>query len=329
MNSVHAGNLSREKIQQLLTTVGSEPNEDKAQMEAADYDWQQPHYFSSEQLSKLDELTKEAAKEMAEKFAKFCNNDFDITIVSATEHFAAELRSQDESMQTYCLTFGSDQDRQYGLICIPAQTAFIWATQLLGDSESNEDSERELSQLEESLLLDIASALIEAFFSHCENCDVKTGQSLDKKPLPLELQDTDALCKITFQVRKTDQENGSDAYILILCSELEPFVGKTSKAADRTSAADSSKAILEHMQPIKVSIRARLASTVLTFEQIVNLRPNDILLLNKRIDEPLELLVGGRTVFRGWPAKSDGRHAVVIAAETETNKQGSGNPVPF
>jgi flagellar motor switch protein FliM len=320
MNSIHAGNLSREKIQQLLTTVGSEPNEDGTQIEAAEYDWQQPHYFSSEQLSKLDELTKEAAKEMAERFAKFCNNDFDVAIISATEHFAAELRSQDQSMQTYCLTFGSSQDRQYGLICIPAQTAFIWATQLLGDSESSEDSERELSQLEESLLLDIASALIEAFFSHCENCDVKTGQSLDKKPLPLELQDTDAICKITFQVKKTDQENGSDAYILILCNELEPFVGKTSKAADRTSAADSSKAILEHMQEIQVSIRARLASTVLTFEQIVNLRPNDILLLNKRIDEPLELLVDGRTVFRGWPAKSAGRHAVVITAENETNK---------
>jgi flagellar motor switch protein FliM len=320
MNSAHAGNLSREKIQQLLATVGSEPNEDKAQIEAVEYDWQQPHYFNSEQLSKLDEFTKEAAKEMAEKFAKFCNNDFDVAIISTTEHFAAELRSQDQGRQAYYLTFGSNPDRQYGLICIPAQTAFIWATQLLGDSESNEDSQRELSQLEESLLLDISSALIEAFFSHGENCDVKAGQSLDKKSLPLELQDTDALCKIAFQVRKTDQENGSDAYILILCSELEPFVGKTSKAADTTSAADSSKAILEHIQPIQVSIRALLASTVLTFEQVVNLRPGDILLLDKRIDEPLELLIDGRTVFRGWPAKSDGRHAVVIAAENEANK---------
>jgi flagellar motor switch protein FliM len=329
MNSVHTGNLSREKIQKLLATVSSRSNEDKTKIEAVDYDWRQPHYFGSEQLIKLDELTKEAAQEMAERFARFCNNDFNVKIVSATEHFAAELRNQDQSGRAYYLTFGSSQGRQYGLICIPAQTAFIWATQLLGDSESNEDSERDLSQLKESLLLDIASALIEAFFSRCENCDVKPGQSLDKKSLPLEMKDTDALCKITFQVRKTDQENGAEAYILILCSELEPFVGRTSKAADKTSAADNSKVILEHIQPIQVSIRARLASTVLTFEQVLNLRPDDILLLNKRIDEPLELLLDGRTVFYGWPAKSAGRHAVVIAAEAKNTKQALGNPVPF
>ena len=321
MNSANAGNLSREKIQQLLANMSPEPNEDKPQVEAADYDWQQPHYFSSDQHKKLDELTKEAAEEMADKFAKFCNGDFNITIVSLTEHFAAELRTQDESKQTYCLTFGSSQDYQNGLICIPAETAFIWATQLLGDSESSEDSERELSQLEESLLLDIASALVEAFFSHFENCDIQPGLSLYKQPFPLELQDTDALCKIAFQVKKADQESGADAYILILCSELEPFVGKSSATAGKTSTADNSKAILQHIQKIQVSVRAQLASTVLTFEQIVNLRPNDILLLNKRIDEPMELLVDKRTVFHGWPAKSAGQHAVVIAAKNENDKQ--------
>jgi flagellar motor switch protein FliM len=325
MNKAHTASLSREKIQQLLATVRTRPDEDRAQIEAVDYDWRKPHYFSNEQLRKIDELTKVAAKEMAAKFAAFSNSDFDVTIVSVTEHFAAEFRGQGESGKTYYLAFGSNQGHQDGLICIPAQTAFIWATQLLGDSESNPDSERELSQLEQSLLLDIASALVEAFFSPPmadENYDVKTGQSLDKKSFPLELQETDALCKITFQVKKTDREKGTEAYILILCDKLEPFVGKTSKAVDRISAADSSKAILEHIRQVQVSVRARLASTMLTFDQIMNLRPNDILLLNKRIDEPLELLMDGRVVFYGWPAKSAGRYAVVIAAANGADKQG-------
>jgi flagellar motor switch protein FliM len=321
MSNEPANSLSREKIQQLLAAVGSGPKEDTTQMEAADYDWQQPHYFSSEQLKRLDDIAKEAAKEIAEKFAKFCNNQFDVTVVSTTEHFAAQLRSQDLEckQKNYYLPFGSEQDHPFGLVSIPAQTAFIWATQLLGDSESEEDSGRDLSQLEESLLLDIASAILEAFSSPCENCNFQPDTNIVKRPLPLELQGTEALCKITFQVKKTDQENGSEAYILILCDKLEPILGKTIQAVGKTSPEDISKAILDRMQQMTVSVTAQLASTVLTFEEIMNLRPNDILLLDKRIDEPIDLIVDGRAVCHGWPAKSAGQYAVVITADTDTN----------
>ncbi|MHC4543189.1 MAG: FliM/FliN family flagellar motor switch protein [Planctomycetota bacterium] len=323
MSNAPANSLSREKMQQLLAAVGSKPKEDTTQMEAADYDWQQPHYFSSEQLKRLSDLTKEAAKEIAEKFAKFCNNEFDVTVVSTTEHFAAQLRAQDlESKQkNYYLPFGSDRDHPFGLISIPAQTAFIWATQLLGDPESEEDTGRDLSQLEESLLLDIASALLEAFSNTCdyENCNFQPDTSIIKRPLPLELQGTEALCKITLQVKKTDQENGSEAHILMLCDKLRTMLGKTVQAVGKTSPEDISKAILDRMQQMTVSVTAQLASTVITFEELMNLRPNDILLLGKRINEPIDLIVDDRAVCHGWPAKSTGQYAVVITTDTDTN----------
>lgn len=321
MSSAPANDLNREKIQQLLAAVGSGPKEDTSQIEATDYDWRQPHYFSNEQLERLEDLTKEATEEMAEKFAKFCNNDFDVTVVSTTEHFVAELRSRAlEDKRTYNLPFGSDRSHPYGLVGMPAQTAFIWATQLLGDSEPEEDSERDLSQLEESLLLDIASALLEAFSSPCETADFQPDTRIIKKPFPLELQDTEALCRITFQVKKTDQENGSEFYILALCDKLETMLGKTEQALRKTSAEDTSKAILDHIQQISVSVTARLASTVITFEELMNLRPNDIFLLDKRIDEPIDLIVDDRPVCHGWPAKSDGRHAIVITANAKDHQ---------
>jgi len=317
MSTAPANNLSKEKIQQLLAAVGSAPKEDTSQMEVTDYDWRQPHYFNKEQLNKLESLTKEAAKKMAQQFSMFCNNDFEVTVISTTGHFAADLRKKAmEDKQTYNLPFGSDQDHPYGLLCMPAQTAFIWATQLLGDSETQEESGRDLSQLEESLLLDIATALLKAFSDPCQTAGFQTDTSIIKKPLPLDLQDTQALCKITFQVKKTGQENGSEFYILILCEKLEPELGKTVKAAGKTSARDISKAILERIQQIPVSVTARLASTVITFEELMNLRPNDILLLDKRVDEPIDLIVDDRPVCHGWPAKSDGQHAVVITADT-------------
>jgi flagellar motor switch protein FliM len=73
-----------------------------------------------------------------------------------------------------------------------------------------------------------------------------------------------------------------------------------------------SEAILEHLQQTPVSVKAQLACTALTLEEVMSLKPCDVLLLDKAIDEPVELIVEGRTLFHGQPAKSAGRHAVVI-----------------
>jgi len=307
-----ANNLSNEKINQLLSAVGSGPMEDTTDIEATEYNWNQPHYFDRKQLNKLDDFTKKVARAMAVKFVDFCHGEFDVTMVSTTQHFAAELIDQamESGQDDYYLAFGTDREHPCGLISIPTQTAFIWATQLLGDPESEEDSGRDLSQLEESLLLDLLSALIEAFSQKI--WEFQPAKNIVRTLFPLELKGTEELCKITFDVKKTDQEKGSEAYILTLCNELESAVGKAEQATDGFSADDISKAILGHMQQMPVSITAQLASTMLTLEEIMSLEVDDILLLDKKVSEPIELITSGRTALLGRPAKLAGKHAVVI-----------------
>jgi len=307
-----ANNLSNGKINQLLSVVGSGPMEDTTGIKATEYNWNQPHYFDRKQLNKLDDLIKKVARAMTVKFADFCHSEFDVSVVSTMQHFAAELVDQamESGQNDYYLAFGTDQDHPCGLISIPTQTAFIWATQLLGDPESEKNSGRDLSQLEESLLSDLLSALIEAFSQKI--WDFQPAKNIVRGLFPFELEGTEELCKITFDVKKGDQEKGSEAYILILCSELESAVGKAEQTVGEFSADDISKAILGHMQQMPVCITAQLASTVLTLEEIMSLEVGDILLLDKKVNDPIELITSGRTALLGRPAKSAGKHAVVI-----------------
>jgi len=308
-----ANNLSKEKIHQLLIAVGSGQMEDTTGIEATEYNWNQPHYFDTKQLNKLDNFTKKVAKAMTVKFVDFCHSEFDVTVVSTKQHFAAGLVDQamESGQDDYYLAFGTDQDHPCGLISIPTKTAFIWATQLLGDPESEEEnSGKDLPQLEESLLLDLLSALIEAFSQKI--WDFQPAKNIVRRLFPLELKGTEELCKITFDVKKTGQEKNSEAYILILCNKLESVVGKASETIGAFSAEDISKAILGNMQQMPVCITAQLASTVLTLEEIVSLEVGDILLLDRKVNESIELIINSRTSFRGRPSKSAGKHAVVI-----------------
>ena len=307
-------NLSREKIQQLLAAVGSRKTEDDTQIEFTEYDWHQPHYFSNDKLEKLGNFTEKIASAIAEKFAQLYNSDFNVSVTSTTQHFAKELLQQtQESEQNDCyLAFGIHQDHPCGYLNIPGQTAIIWATQLLGDTESEKDSDRVLSELEESLLLDIASAIVEAFTNSNSNYDLLPAKGIVKEQLPLEMQGTEELCKITFGVEKTGSENGSEVHLLIFCDKLAAALEETAQTNSQFSSEDISKAILEHLHKMSLCVTGQLASTHLTFEQIISLMPDDILLLDKKINESIELIIQDRIVFRGRPAKSAGNYAVAI-----------------
>ena len=314
MSGIATKSLSREKIRQLLMAIGSESKEDAVQEDATQYNWQEPHYFNKEQFVKLDNFADAVAAAVAQKFAKLCRSEFNVTISSTTQHYVYEILSQlsDGERRDYYLPFGTDQEHLCGLIGIPGQTAVNWATQLLGDSESEKDPGSDLSSLEETLLLDLASALVEVFSGPDKTLAFQPAQKIVRGQWPLKLGDTEEICKISFDVKNADSEKGSEAYFLILCSELTPVAGKTVRDSGEFSAEDVSKLILGHLQEMPVLITGQLASAVLSFEELMNLQADDILLLDKKVDQPVELIVDGRTVYYGRPAKSAGKYAVTI-----------------
>jgi flagellar motor switch protein FliM len=321
--------MSREKTQQLLMAVGSEPAEDTAQVEATEYNWQEPHYFSNEQLVKLGYFTKSLAGAMAQKFSVFFRSGYNVTVASTTQHYVHEFlgKLSDGEQGDYYIAFGDEKESANGgcgLVGIPEQAAHNWARQLLGDSETEKEPDGDLTQLEESLLLDLVSALLETFSGDNQSFDLHAANSIVKGQWPLEIEGTEELCKITFDVKKADSDNGSEIYLLMLCSMLGPVAGKAEQDSVGFSAEKVSKAILRHLNEMSVLITGQLASTVLTFEEIMDLQQDDILVLDKRIDEPVELIVGDRTFYYGYPAKSAGKYAVTITnmtAEFEDNNE--------
>lgn len=320
MNGSVMNSLSNDKIKQLLMAVGSEPMEE-APVEAKEYNWLEPHYFNSEQLIKLGYFTDAAAEAMAQEFSRFCRSEFNMTVASTTQHYVHKFLStiSDSEQKNYYVPFGADQEPMCGLVGLSEQAALNWAIQLLGDSESEKGPERDLTQLEESLLLDLASTLIELFSDLDESFDFHSAKSLVKEQWPLEMERTKELCKISFNVEKTGSKESFELYFLILCSELGPVAGKTEEDYEEFSAGEVSKRILGHVQEIPLIITGQLASTLLPFEEIMDLQVNDLLLLDKSIDQPMELIVDGRTIFYGHPVKSEGKYAVKITNQAEAS----------
>jgi len=336
-------NPGRARIQQLLAAIGSRQQDDNSKIEAPVYDWHQPHFFSTQQRKDLAGFCERSAAVIAQKFGALCRQNFEVTISSLSEHFAGQFLGQESSgagqtqnPTNYYLPFGLAQSREgkptaeesCGFVSIPPQTALIWTTQLLGDTDSKENAVGPLSELEMSLLFDICSLIVQAL---TETSGGKVGFRVAAdnmcNRLPLALKGEEEFCKISIQVKMPPVSAkpgatgvagggsaGSECHILVLCEKLVPVLGDT-QASTKFSAKDITQAIQSHIETIPVPITAQLASVPVTVEQLMNLAVGDILVLDKKIDDPGGIIVAGKMVCRGRLAKSAGKYAMVV---TET-----------
>ena len=117
-------------------------------------------------------------------------------------------------------------------------------------------------------------------------------------------------------MKQTDTENSTEAYFLIPCSKLEPVSGTTKKEISELSQENMSQMIIEHLKQTSVCVTVQLATVELSFEEMMDLQVNDILLLERKVSDSVELIMDGRTVCYGWPVQSAGKYAVAISSTT-------------
>jgi flagellar motor switch protein FliM len=333
MINASSNSLSRDRIRQLLAAIGSGPMKDVEQIEVTEYDWNQPHCFSLSQLKNLNNFAQKIAEVISGKFAKLYHCNFNVIVSSIAQHYAGGLIDKVLSggKDNYYLAFGSEPQGMFGFVSVSEQTAQVWAKELLGDTAEGNDkktgnsqgnNDEPLSQLEESLLFDIISAVVESLAVSLRQVsssyNAQPAEAVVRGRLPFELNGTEEMCVIVFSIEKavSDAEKKStEVSFIIPCDKLShhwSVVGQSVEADNKLSKDDISKAILEHLQSMPVTVTACLGATMLTCEQIMDLSPSDILLLDKAINEPFELIVEGRAVLRGQPAQSSGCQAAVI-----------------
>jgi flagellar motor switch protein FliM len=311
--SVH--HLSRAKIQRLLTAVGSTTAQAQVQPqpEATEYNWRDPHYFTEDQRNRLAAVMSQVAALLSESFVHFYGTESNVTPVSITQHYAGDLDQQIKLEHSFCLTFGPDAKHPCGFLAVDTETALNWVTLLLGDSQTENDPERRLSALEESLLSDVVVAATEAFLGSLRpQVECTHGANVAKGFPAVSYQSTDEICVIVFAVKSADASKTSQMCFVLPCRTLAGLVGKSVQAAAKTTPEEIERIMMEHLQQMPVTVTAKLSSTWLSFEEALDLGQGDIVLLDKRIDEPLDLIIDNHTIFQGRPARSGGQYAVLI-----------------
>lgn len=311
MPKMTADKLSTEKIQQLLAAVGVRSQEDtSADIDAAEYNWRQCQYFGLAQMQRLSEFSEQVAGGCREAFGRLFNRPFEVSVISATQQFNKELYDPQAESTDYAVGFGASAGDSFGLVLVDRPTAMAWTGQLLGGSSEAEE-ERELSSLEESLLQDIAASVVGAFSGAYTPANLFAAAQTDCGRWPVEWDGDDEVFKITIQAKPQGAEEARQASILVQCRQLDVVAGQDA-APQVLSAQQVRDIVLGHISDIPVAVTAKLGTVKVDLADVLGLEVDDILILDKKVSDPVELLIGSKPFRYGRPAQFEGNYAISI-----------------
>ncbi|MGE5294687.1 MAG: FliM/FliN family flagellar motor switch protein [Solirubrobacterales bacterium] len=305
--------LNKTRIRRLLAAMGTVSAPEPPAANVIPYDWRDPHYLNADQFNRLAAVMSQTAARMAGVLARFFSHEFDVSPTAVSQHFAGDLHRVFEPNDGYSQTFGPDKGPSCGFFAVSSQATTDWVSRLLGDAGAGGDSHRSLSALEESLLSDLVTAVLDAFLDPLRSHESLKGDGRLSKGQPsVRFEPTEEICRIAFQIKEAGKDQAFDLTFVVPCSKLAPLVGKTSATASRLTPQELSQALMAHIHQMPVNVTARLATIDVSLPEILELGCGDVLLLGKPIDAMIELAVEGCVLFRGRPANSSGQHAIYI-----------------
>ncbi|MEM6468471.1 MAG: FliM/FliN family flagellar motor switch protein [Planctomycetota bacterium] len=186
----------------------------------------------------------------------------------------------------------------------------VIATDLLGQSELDENGPSELTPVETDLVHFFIERLAESL-----------GEGwMGDNELPIEIG------QLSKDARKLRLFRGSD-FVTNIAMEIECRVGtaklnwlvpksKFAALLDHTvenRAEHASSPPKEMVAKLPVEVVTLLGSARISMADLPNLKPGQLLLLDQRIDDPLTATVDGAETFECWPGRMGNQQAVQVA----------------
>jgi flagellar motor switch protein FliM len=318
-NTIGDKSLTREKLRQLITAAKQHVTGEEAKVDSTEYDWQEPHHFSSEQLAGLESFSKRFEDRIATALDGLCQVQFEVTAGSVTQEFTKSMAEKitQEMADNYFLPFMTDRDRDGGFITISIETAAAIVGHVLRDSNVTVSEDKKLSELEESILTDALGTLVEAISTEFEQSGCSSlhkSSQFVKGQWPFATVGIEDLTSIDFGIKHKDSEH--QVKLTIFSYLVEPALGMKSGPEPEVSNEKTSSAIMQTAHKVPIEVTAELCSAAMTLNDIMSLSAGDVLLLEQKVRDPLKVLFNGREGFTGYPAQSSGKYAVVIAPIT-------------
>ena len=319
--------LSQNQIDELLNKMRS-GDVQKVQIEPKqkikEYDFSSPKKFTKDQLKSLNNLYENYSRMLSSYFTSILRSSCEVTISQIEEQRYYEFTNAlPDSTLIGIFTF-LPEESLYGettmMIEFSTTFGYLLVDRLMGGSGESVALERDYTEIEHSLLNLVMEKITfylqeawSSFFSLKTNfLTIETNGRFVQTFAP-----QDVVVIITFDIE--DENGGTSANICMPAENLEDLINSFSvkynhstKKQDALREKQKRERLLEYLKQSELNLEAHLDDCYMSMGEIAHLQPNDVIFLNKKIDEDITVSVEGIPCYRARLGELDSKMALKI-----------------
>jgi flagellar motor switch protein FliM len=304
--------LSQEEIDALLSTVSDEGIQEE-QLEEIDftpkkvsvYDFRRPDRVSKEQLRSIRNLHDKFARNFSSTLSNTLRLITDITLVSVDQMTYGEFLMSLPDPTSFNIISLIPMEGNAVLEINPS-LIFPIVDKLLGGPGQSLYKVRELTTLEQHIIEGIISLMLEdledVWRQIIPNIRFKKEISENSPQIVQIVAQNEVVVLIVFEVKFGDVSGMVN--LCLPAITLEPILGKISSqdwliGAKKAKFGDYEQRILELIEDCLVPIDVKVGETHLKVQEILDLTTNNIIILDKKANEPAVVAINNLDKFEG------------------------------
>lgn len=298
--------LSQEEIDLLLDSLKAVPAPSEtakaAPKNVRPYDFRHPDRLTRETRKILERIHDNFSKEVAVLLNEKLRTDVGIQTVSIDQlpldEFLPALQSPS------CLYVYEIQPFQRQVVLeIYPNFAFFIVDRVLGGPGSSDSIHRELTRIEQRLMrrvVDQCMAHLRIAWENTATFETEFKSYYSSANYLQFAQSGESVVSAVFEAAIEEKKYlFSLTYPYFLIEKLIPVLERDLGEAKMQANPAERLALMRNIEKISAPVIARLGLARLSVEELLNLKRGDVVLLDRRVDDNLELAVGSRTRFLG------------------------------
>lgn len=314
--------LSQDEIDNLLKALSTgeldaDEMKNTDECQAKDYDFARPAKFSKEHLRTLEIIFEHFGRLLATNLPAYLRKSVSVDVVNSEVVIYSEF-SNALSNPVLLGVVGMDPLMGNVIMEMASNLGFAIVDRLLGGVGNSLEKERDFSEIELSILERVFTICVNLLHEPWENV-VEITPRLNRIETNSQfaqiISPSETIAIVTINLKIGDVEGLMN--ICLPYTTLEPVMDKlntkywfsTMKEKDSNSYEAAIENIIDNAL---IPMKAVLGTSKINVQDFVNLQLGDIIRLDRKVDDELEVYVGNIKKFKALPGYSDNKYAVRV-----------------
>lgn len=330
--------LNQDEIDSLLGAmergeIDQFTEEKKEERFIADYNFRRPNLITKDQLRNFQTIHETFAKEMVSNLALYLRTGVEFNLVSTEQQQYGEFISSLSNI-TLCVVFSAEPLPGVAVIEVNLSLVFGVVDMLLGGQGDIETEIRVPTEIEVAIM----DPFIERILEKLQACwttlmDVKLKKERhESDPEYIQAAPPDAPVVVLAFDAKIGFANGivNICYPLPMIQEVNEHLDHISGDRDnyygRKADKNTRKQVLESLMNVPMPMSVALGDARIRGRDLMDLKPGDIIMLDKSISEPVTVSISGRPMFQARPGRLKDQVAVKICDRLKGGQDADASP---